>query len=48
MNFHKVTEPKYSWEAVVCCNCLAFSLGLFLCEENVTIGLKTREKEAVL
>lgn len=48
MNFHKVTEPKYSWKAVVCCNCLAFSWGLFLCGENVTLGFKTREKEAVL
>lgn len=48
MNFHKVREPKYSWKAVVCCNCLAFSWGLFLCGENVTLGFKTREKEAVL
>lgn len=48
MNFYKVTEPKHSWKAVVCCNCLAFSLGLFLCGENVTIGLKNRKKEAML
>lgn len=39
-SFYKLLEPKYSWKAVVCCNCLVFRLRLFLCGGNITICLK--------
>jgi len=48
MNSYKLMEPKYSWKAVVCCDCLVFSLCLFLCGGNITVCCTKGGKKAML